>query len=76
MAQLRKVLLAIGKVFLTIVLGFLAFIVASSATAFLFGGLHGLFGWPVPAFGTQNLVLLAVFVVVYLVYREGRKQKR
>jgi membrane protein implicated in regulation of membrane protease activity len=75
MAQLRKLLLVIGKVLLALALGCVAFIVASTAIAILFGVLQGLFGWPVPTSGTRNLILLAVFVVAYLIYRDRRKQK-
>jgi membrane protein implicated in regulation of membrane protease activity len=75
MVQLRKVLLAIGKVLLAIALGCVAFAVASTAIAVLLGVLHGLFGWPALTFGTQNLILLAAFVVAYLIYRDRRKQK-
>lgn len=76
MAQLRKELLAIGKVLLAIALGCVAFIVASTAIALLLGVLQGLFGWPVLTSGTRNLILLAVFVVAYLIYRNKRKQKK
>lgn len=75
MAQLRKNLLAISKALLAIVLGFVAFIVASTAIAIPCGVLQGLFGWPVLRSGTRNLILLVVFVVAYLIYRDRRKQK-
>jgi membrane protein implicated in regulation of membrane protease activity len=75
MAQLRKVLLAIGKALLAVALGCVAFIVASVAIAFLFGALQGLFGWPILTSGARNLILLAVIVVAYLIYRCTRKQK-
>ena len=75
MAQPRKVLLAIGKVLLAIVLGCVGFIVASTAIALLFGVLQGLFGWPVLTSGTRNLILLVVFVLAYLIYKDRRKQK-
>jgi hypothetical protein len=76
MAQLRKVLLAIGKVLLAIALGCVALLVVDVTIAFLFGGLQGLFGWPVLTSGMRNLIVLAIFVLGLLIYRQARKASR
>ena len=75
MAKLPKVLLAIGKVLLAIVLGCVALLVVDVGVAFLFGALQGLFGWPVLTSGMRNLIVLAIFVLGYLIYRSRRKQE-
>ena len=74
MLQFRKVLFSIGKVLLAIALGYLALIVANIAIGFLFGILKTLFGWPKPPSGTINLILLAIFVLGFLICRDRRKK--
>jgi membrane protein implicated in regulation of membrane protease activity len=75
MAQLPKVLLAIGKVLLAIALGCVALLVVDVAVAFMVGALQGFFGWPVLTSGMRDLIVLAVFVLALLFYRGRRKQE-
>ncbi|HEX9273867.1 MAG TPA: hypothetical protein VGA01_16825 [Candidatus Binatia bacterium] len=70
MKTLRKVLLVVGKVLLAIGLGVVAMFVVAMVLGAGFGFLHGLFGWSVPTFATQELIALAIFVIGLLIYRE------
>jgi hypothetical protein len=74
MKAFRKVLWAIGKVLLAVALGCAALVVSGAVLAFLLGALHGIFGWPVPTYTTQNLILLAIFVIGLLIYREKHRR--
>jgi hypothetical protein len=71
----RKVLWAIGKALLAVALGCVAWVVGMAVLAFLLGALHGLFGWPVPTSTTQDLILLSIFVICLLIYRERQAYK-